>query len=391
MQREVCWHNGRGSPVQDTCGVDGKNCVMLNDDQKVVCWHTGFREPCNQQNKCRTDGKSCIILTKPQTVVCYHENYLDFGRPNNPNCNCTNIDGEHVRLLPNAPVAAPPALEGAMLRKVCWHNWAGSPVQDTCGVDGKNCVMLNDDQKVVCWHTGFREPCNQQNKCRIDGKSCIILTKPQTVVCYHENYLDFGRPNNPNCNCTNIDGEHVRLLPNAPVAAPPAFAPGAHATIAMIKCSNRHNWTPCTGTCGCGSADGENIVYLTETEQVVCWNTNLKGRLDDPTMKVVGSIDGLNCFIMDKSQSIRWLTGKSITEYREYIDNWSRAAWATDGEAFKLDPFASVCKLMNRPFPKKMTGELWKQSAIVVMDVWDLTTRALPHVCRTSRLPWTHS
>ena len=108
------------------------------------------------------------------------------------------------------------------MRKVCWHNWAASPAGDTCGPDGSNCAMVEDFQSVVCWHTGFRQPCDQPNKCRIDGSHCIILNNFERVVCHHQNFTDFGRPSNPNCNCTSVDGSNVKIVPKAGTAVPPA-------------------------------------------------------------------------------------------------------------------------------------------------------------------------
>jgi hypothetical protein len=75
----------------------------------------------------------------------------------------------------------------------------------------------------------------------------------------------------------------------------------------------------------------------------VNWQTDL----NDPNLKVTGSIDGLNCFIMNSNQSIRWLNGKNINDYRHSIDAWYVTGWNTEGDNYKHDPFATVCKLVN--------------------------------------------
>jgi hypothetical protein len=103
----------------------------------------------------------------------------------------------------------------------------------------------------------------------------------------------------------------------------------------------------------------------------VSWQTGLKGRLNDPTLKVTGTIDGLNCFIMNSNQSIRWLNGKNINDYRHSIDAWYATGWNTNGDNYKHDPFATVCKLVNTPFPARMTADEWSKTAVVVMDMWD--------------------
>src|SRR5271154_1391261 len=194
FMRKVCWHNWAVSPAGDTCGPDGSNCAMVEDFQSVVCWHTGFRQPCDQPNKCRIDGSHCIILNNSERVVCHHQNFTDFGRPSNPNCNCTSVDGSNVKIVPKAGTAAPPPvpvvstgapiLFGDMIR-VCWHNWAGSPVDDTCQADGTNCVWVKGTEEVVAWNSkpsfSGRLDNNTHVDGRIDGLNVFVKEKTQTI------------------------------------------------------------------------------------------------------------------------------------------------------------------------------------------------------------------
>ena len=95
---------------------------------------------------------------------------------------------------------------------------------------------------------------------------------------------------------------------------------------------------------------------MTETEEVVAWNSKppFTGRLDNNS-PVPGHIDGNSVFIKEKSQRIEFLPGKSINNYH-------------DGG----DPFIRICKLVNEPFAQGvLTPDLWKKTAIVIMDIWD--------------------
>jgi hypothetical protein len=123
----------------------------------------------------------------------------------------------------------------------------------------------------------------------------------------------------------------------------------------MFRVNTAHGWQPCAPNDG-HHVDQSNCVWVTETEEVVAWNSNppFTGRLDNNS-PVPGHIDGVNVFIKEKSQRIAFLPGKSINNYH-------------DGG----DPFIRICKLMNEPFPQGvLTPDQWKQTAIVIMDIWD--------------------
>src|SRR5271165_3517365 len=62
------------------------------------------------------------------------------------------------------------------MRKVCHHNWRGSPDGDACVPDSNGyCVYLAPDEQVACHHAGFRGSCT--NECaQIDGSNCLILS-----------------------------------------------------------------------------------------------------------------------------------------------------------------------------------------------------------------------
>src|SRR5665213_3539901 len=136
----------------------------------------------------------------------------------------------------------------------------------------------------------------------------------------------------------------------------------------MVKVSQNHGWTECQPNDNCGPANGSSVVWVTETEEVVSMDTDtpFTGRLDGQN-KVPGSIDGVATFIKDKSQSIRFLNGKSIDDYRrcarEQLDPITR-------DDPSSDPYLGVCKLVNRPFPAMQQLD-WTQTAIIIMDVWD--------------------
>jgi len=244
------------------------------------------------------------------------------------------------------------------MRKVCWHNWAVSPAGDTCSPDGSNCVMAEDFQSVVCWHTGFRRPCQQPNKCRVDGTHCIILNNSERVVCHHENFTDFGRPSDPNCNCTSVDGSNVKIVSKAGAAVPPpanVVLTGAPIIFGDMTKVCWHNWAGSPAGDACG-ADGTDCIWAKSTEEVVAWNSKppFSGRLDNNT-HVDGRVDGVNVFVKEKTQTIEFLPGKSINNYH-------------DGG----DPFREVCKLVNRPFPNGvLTPKDWAQTAVLIMDMWN--------------------
>lgn len=123
----------------------------------------------------------------------------------------------------------------------------------------------------------------------------------------------------------------------------------------MIRVNTAHGWHPCKPNDG-HYVDKSNCVWVTETEEVVAWNSDpfFTGRLDNNSA-VPGHIDGINVFIKEKSQRIEFLPGKSIHNYH-------------DGG----DPFIHTCKLVNEPFPQGvLTPDQWKKTAIVIMDIWD--------------------
>ena len=123
----------------------------------------------------------------------------------------------------------------------------------------------------------------------------------------------------------------------------------------MFRVNTAHNWKQCTPNDG-HFVDQSNCVWVTETEEVVAWNSNppFTGRLDNNN-PVPGHIDGVNVFIKEKSQRIEFLPGKSINNYH-------------DGG----DPFIRTCKLVNEPFPQGvLTPDQWKQTAILIMDIWN--------------------
>ncbi|MGA3342282.1 MAG: hypothetical protein ABSD11_17120 [Methylocella sp.] len=123
----------------------------------------------------------------------------------------------------------------------------------------------------------------------------------------------------------------------------------------MIRVNTAHSWHQCTPNDG-HYVDKSNCVWVTETEEVVAWNSKppFTGRLDNNS-PVPGHIDGLNVFIKEKSQQVEFLPGKSINNFHD------------DG-----DTFVRTCKLVNEPIPQGvLTPELWKKTAIVIMDIWD--------------------
>jgi hypothetical protein len=123
----------------------------------------------------------------------------------------------------------------------------------------------------------------------------------------------------------------------------------------MFRVNTAHGWKPCTSGDG-HYVDQSNCVWVTETEEVVAWNSNppFTGRLDNNN-PVPGHIDGLNVFIKEKSQQVEFLPGKSINDYH-------------NGE----DPYVKTCKLVNEPFPQGVfTADQWKKTAILIMDIWN--------------------
>ncbi|HVN05123.1 MAG TPA: hypothetical protein VMT86_11935 [Bryobacteraceae bacterium] len=92
------------------------------------------------------------------------------------------------------------------MRKVCHHNWAIST--DGCTPDGTNCVMVQDTQRVVCYHTRFKAPCDQATKCLLDNARNVILDQGESVVCHHYDFKEFGA----NCDCTHVDNTNVRKV-----------------------------------------------------------------------------------------------------------------------------------------------------------------------------------
>ena len=137
----------------------------------------------------------------------------------------------------------------------------------------------------------------------------------------------------------------------------------------MVKVSQNHGWTECPPNDNCGPANGSSVVWVTETEEVVSMDTEpaFTGRLDGQ-IKVPGSIDGVSTFIKDKSQSIRFLNGKTIDDYRRYVADFLNPF--TIRPEFS-DPYTMVCKLVNQPFPNDLRNLDWTQTAIIIMDVWD--------------------
>lgn len=67
-----------------------------------VCHHGKFLELRN--GNCKPDGKNCIINDGNQAVVCHHHNYNWIG---GPNCNCFKIDGSNVKLVSYSDLGYP--------------------------------------------------------------------------------------------------------------------------------------------------------------------------------------------------------------------------------------------------------------------------------------------
>ena len=138
----------------------------------------------------------------------------------------------------------------------------------------------------------------------------------------------------------------------------------------MIKVSQRHGWTACQQNDGCGAADGRTVVWVTETEEVVSMYTSppFAGRLANPPQNhVSGAIDGFRSFIKDTSQSIRFLSGKTIDDYKHFVDSFIGGLVFNDQQ----DPYRWACKLVNQPFPKDLQNLDWTKTSIIIMDVWD--------------------
>jgi hypothetical protein len=95
------------------------------------------------------------------------------------------------------------------MRRACHDDWAQSPADDTCGADGKFCTWLTDTEHVVCHHTKFLKPCDQEKKCHIDGSHCLILDDGQSIVCHHNFFKAFG---GDNCDCKKVDGVNVKIV-----------------------------------------------------------------------------------------------------------------------------------------------------------------------------------
>ena len=92
------------------------------------------------------------------------------------------------------------------MRKVCHHNWAIST--DSCTPDGTNCVMIQDTQRVACYHTRFAAPCDQATKCVLDNARNVILNQGESVVCHHYDFKEFGAT----CDCTTVDNTNVKKV-----------------------------------------------------------------------------------------------------------------------------------------------------------------------------------
>ena len=90
------------------------------------------------------------------------------------------------------------------MRKVCHHNWALST--DGCVPDGRNCVMVEDTQRVVCHHTRFKAPCDQVTKCLLDNSYNLVLNHGESVVCHHYDFKEFGET----CDCSHVDNTYVK-------------------------------------------------------------------------------------------------------------------------------------------------------------------------------------
>jgi hypothetical protein len=138
----------------------------------------------------------------------------------------------------------------------------------------------------------------------------------------------------------------------------------------MIKVSQRHGWTACQQDDGCGAADGRTVVWVTETEEVVSMYTSppFAGRLANPPQNnVPGAIDGFRSFIKDTSQRIRFLSGKTIDDYKHFVESFIGGPVFNDQQ----DPYRWACKLVNQPFPKDLQNLDWTKTSIIIMDVWD--------------------
>ncbi|HTQ58271.1 MAG TPA: hypothetical protein VMI94_27605 [Bryobacteraceae bacterium] len=92
------------------------------------------------------------------------------------------------------------------MRKVCHHNWAVST--DGCTPDGTNCVIVQDTQRVVCYHTRFEAPCDQATKCLLDNARNVILDQGESVVCHHYDFKEFGAT----CDCDHVDNSNVKKV-----------------------------------------------------------------------------------------------------------------------------------------------------------------------------------
>lgn len=67
-----------------------------------VCHHSKFLELRN--DNCVPDGKNCIINDGNQAVVCHHHNYNWIG---GANCNCFKIDGTNVKRVSYSALGYP--------------------------------------------------------------------------------------------------------------------------------------------------------------------------------------------------------------------------------------------------------------------------------------------
>src|SRR6516225_2621927 len=114
----------------------------------------------------------------------------------------------------------------------------------------------------------------------------------------------------------------------------------------MPKKACHHNWDESHDKC---RPDGENCVFRTDTEHVVCYHTNFRKPCDQAKKC---HIDGIHCLILDNSQKI-------VCHH-----NFFNSFGGYNCDCKEVD--GVNVKIVDRPFQAD-----WNRSAVIIMDMWD--------------------
>ncbi len=151
-----------------------------------VCHHGHFEYYCG---KCRVDGRNCLDLASDMRVVCHHGSAG--GKPWDGACASCHVDGANCAII-------------ELFSRVVCHHHAMQSACGGCRIDGRNCLVLEPGSAVTCHHRNFSEYCG---RCGVDGKNCkIVATSAKIEVEWDTKNARLSAPETVSVDQIYVDG-----------------------------------------------------------------------------------------------------------------------------------------------------------------------------------------